>query len=121
MKTEHKKKTCKKDEKERQFPSFVNRVADAADTGYLNWLSEVKVCLGRIQAKAAVQVNRAMLEFYWSMGRDLAIRKELGKHGDGIVANVSLDLRAAFPAMNGLSESNIWAMKQWFLFFCRRG
>lgn len=117
MKTEHKKKTCKKDEKARQFPSFVSRVADAVDTGYLNWLSEVKARLGRIQAKAAVQVNRATLEFYWSMGRDLAIRKELGKHGDGIVANVSLDLRAAFPAMKGLSESNIWAMKQWFLFY----
>lgn len=119
MKTEHKKKTCKKDEKERRYPSFVSRVADAADTGYLNWLSEVKVRLGRIQAKAAVQVNRAMLEFYWSMGRDLAIRKELGKHGDGIVANVSLDLRAAFPAMKGLSEGNIWAMKRWFIFYNR--
>lgn len=54
MKTEHKKKTCKKDEKERQFPSFVSCVADAVDTGYLNWLSEVKARLGRIQAKAAV-------------------------------------------------------------------
>ena len=31
--------------------------------------------------------------------------------------NVSLDLRAAFPTMKGLSESNIWSMKRWFLFY----
>ena len=106
-----------KTNKKIQVPSFTKRVLDIVDSDYLEWLSDVKVRLCRIQAKAAVQVNRAMLEFYWSMGRDLAIRKELGKHGDGIVANVSLDLRTAFPAMKGLSESNIWAMKQWFLFY----
>ena len=100
-----------------QLPSFARRTSATIDDDYMNWLQEVKNRLCRIQAKAAFQVNRAMLEFYWSMGHDLALRKELGKHGDGIVTNVSLDLRAAFPTMKGLSENNIWSMKRWFLFY----
>ena len=106
-----------KTNKKTQLPSFTRRTSDAIDDDYMNWLLEVKKRLCHIQAKAAFQVNRAMLEFYWSMGHDLALRKELGKHGDGIVTNVSLDLRAAFPTMKGLSENNIWSMKRWFLFY----
>ena len=105
--------------KKTQLPSFTRRSSIAIDNDYLDWLSEVKDRLCQIQAKTAFQVNRAMLEFYWSMGRDLALRKELGKHGDGIVTNVSLDLRAAFPTMKGLSENNIWSMKRWFLFYTK--
>ena len=101
--------------KKTQLPSFTRRSSIAIDNDYLDWLSEVKDRLCHIQAKTAFQVNRAMLEFYWSMGRDLALRKELGKHGDGIVTNISLDLRAAFPTMKGLSENNIWSMKRWFI------
>lgn len=71
--------------KKTQLPSFTRRSSIAIDNDYLDWLSEVKDRLCHIQAKTAFQVNRAMLEFYWSMGRDLALRKELGKHGDGIV------------------------------------
>lgn len=37
------------------------------DKAYLEWLSDIKKRFQKSQVKAAVQVNRAMLEFYWSM------------------------------------------------------
>ena len=98
-------------------PSFTKREPAIAGKEYIGWIAEVKPRLRKMQAKAVVQVNRAMLEFYWSLGRDLAVRKELSKYGDGVVTNTSLDLRAEFPNIKGLGVTNIWYMKRWFCFY----
>ena len=34
-----------------------------------------------------------------------------------VVEQVSLDLRQEFPNVDGFSASNLWRMKQWFLFY----
>ena len=52
-------------------PTVVNRDRMIADKDYVAWLSDVKTRFRAAQAKAIVRVNTAMLEFYWSIGRDL--------------------------------------------------
>ena len=42
-----------------------------ADADYVQWLSDVKKRFRESQARATVKVNSEMLEFYWSIGRDL--------------------------------------------------
>ena len=37
--------------------------------------------------------------------------------GAGVVEQVSLDLQAAFPESKGFSTTNLWYMKQWYLFY----
>lgn len=48
-------------------PTFINSDGMIVDKAYLEWLSDIKKRFQKSQVKAAVQVNRAMLEFYWSM------------------------------------------------------
>ena len=42
---------------------------------YKKWLLDLKQRYQSQQIKAAIQVNRALLEFYWSLGRDIAERQ----------------------------------------------
>ena len=52
-------------------PTFIFHDRVVTDENYINWLHEVKLRFRSSQVKAAVRVNTAMLEFYWSMGRDI--------------------------------------------------
>ena len=43
-----------------------------SDGAYLEWIADLKRRYRRTQIKAAVAVNSAMLEFYWSLGKDIS-------------------------------------------------
>lgn len=89
------------------------------DKEYAQWLGEVKTRYRNAQIKAAVKVNAEQLLFNWQLGRDLVMRKAEEKWGSGIVEQVSLDLQAAFPESKGFSTTNLWRMKQWYMFYAR--
>ena len=58
-----------------------------------------------------------MLKFYWSLGRDLVTLKAEQKWGTGVVKQLSLDLRAAFPDVGRLSADNLYFMRRWYTFY----
>ena len=89
------------------------------DQEYIQWFGEIKARYRNAQIKAAVKVNAEQLLFNWQLGRDLVTRKAEEKWGSGIVEQVSLDLQAAFPESKGFSTSNLWRMKQWYLFYSK--
>lgn len=101
-------------------PIFINRDGMFADKEYISWLSEVKQRFRSSQAKTMVRVNTAMLEFYWSIGRDLVAMHIEGKWGKGIVKQFALDMRNEFPNETGFSWSNVKDMKRWYLFYSER-
>lgn len=88
-----------------------------ADSDYVQWLSELKQRYRQSQAKAAVHVNHGMLEFYWSLGRDIVALKAESKWGSNILQQLSADLREAFPKQTGFSYTNIKYMRQWYSFY----
>ena len=99
-------------------PTFVTRDADfRIDKEYVQWLTDIKQRFQRSQVKAAVRVNYSMLEFYWSVGRDIVNKQMLRKWGSGVIKQLSLDLRAAFPNKDGFSVRNLEYMKKWYLFY----
>lgn len=89
------------------------------DLEYMQWLGEIKARYHNAQIKAAVKVNAEQLLFNWQLGRDLVMRKAEEKWGSGIVEQVSLDLQAAFPESKGFSTTNLWRMKQWYMFYAQ--
>lgn len=89
------------------------------DQEYMQWLGEIKARYRNAQIKAAVKVNAEQLLFNWQLGRDLVMRKAEEKWGSGIVEQVSLDLQAAFPESKGFSTTNLWRMKQWYMFYAQ--
>jgi len=82
-----------------------------APTGYAEWLADVKARIHAAQQRAALAVNRELLALYWRIGHDISERQAAGAWGDGILDQVSADLRAAFPAMKGFSRSNLKYMR----------
>ena len=67
--------------------------------------------------KASVRVNAEKLLFNWELGRDLVQKKAEERWGAGVVEQVSLDLHREFPNADGFSTTNLWYMKQWYLFY----
>lgn len=45
------------------------------------------------------------------------MRKAEERWGSGVVEQLSLDLKEAFPQDKGFGTTNLWAMKKWYLFF----
>lgn len=87
------------------------------DADYAAWLSEIKRRYISAQIKASIKVNIEKLRFNWSVGRDLVIRKAEERWGSGVVEQLSLDLKEAFPQEKGFGTTNLWSMKKWYLLF----
>ena len=101
-------------------PTFVHRDGMIADKEYVEWLKELKARFRQSQIKAAIRVNTAMLEFYWSMGRDIIKHKAESKWGSGFFEQLSLDMRGMFPDETGFSVTNLKYMKRWYAFYYER-
>ena len=106
-----------KESKNTEMPSFVYRDGMTADKEYVEWLSDVKTRFRQCQIKASIRVNTTMLEFYWSIGRDLVALRAEERWGAGVVKQFALDMRQAFPDANGFSHTNVKYMKQWYSFY----
>ena len=107
-------------EQEEIMPSFVYRDGMLADKEYVAWLANVKARYRQSQIKASVRVNTTMLEFYWSIGRDLVRMRAEERWGTGVVKQFALDMRQAFPNETGFSYTNVKYMKQWYSFYSVR-
>lgn len=101
-------------------PTFVSRDMMTADEGYVQWMADIKQRFRQSQVKAAVRVNTAMLEFYWSVGRDLVVLRAEERWGAGVVKQFALDMRQSFPDETGFSDTNVKYMKRWYLFYYER-
>ena len=83
----------------------------ARPAGYTEWLADVKARVQAAQQRASLAVNAELLRLYWQLGRDILDRQAAGAWGDRILDQVSADLRAAFPEMQGFSRSNLKYMR----------
>lgn len=109
-----------KESKNAEKPSFVYRDGMTADKEYVEWLADVKARFRQSQIKASIRVNTAMLEFYWSIGRDLVALRAEERWGAGVVKQFALDMRQAFPNATGFSHTNVKYMKQWYSFYFKQ-
>lgn len=87
------------------------------DAEYSKWIQELKDRYRRNQIKAATQVNREMLRFYWSLGRDIVARDAENVYGSGFYRNLSQDLKEVIPEAKGFSRQNLQYMKKMYLLY----
>ena len=73
---------------------------------YKDWLVELKSTIQQRQIKAAIAVNSELILLYWELGKQIVEKQENAKWGTGFIDQLSLDLKAEFPQMNGFSRSN---------------
>ena len=77
------------------------------DATYVKWLSELKKRYRQKQLTAAVQVNKAILEFYWELGRDISERQPENSYGSCFYRKLSSDLQRELPDAKGFSPTNL--------------
>ncbi len=64
-----------------------------------------------------VKVNDEMLRLYWDMGRDITVRQMDAVWGGRFFDNLSKELKAEFPDMDGFSKANLRYMKRFYQFY----
>lgn len=82
---------------------------------YVNWLKELKTKIRSTQAKAALAVNSALIEFYWDLGRMISEKESIW--GSKLIEQISRDLKGEFPEIQGLSTTNLKYCKRFFLYY----
>lgn len=82
---------------------------------YPRFLLELKERIRSAQVKAALSVNRELIELYWDLGRQIADRVRRGKWGTSVIDQLAHDLQRDFPGMTGFSQRNIWRMRSFYL------
>jgi predicted nuclease of restriction endonuclease-like (RecB) superfamily len=89
---------------------FVAMLADMHDdlelAGYAELLSDLKARIGTARVRAALAMNRELVELYWHIGREILARQDAQGWGGKVIERLSRDLRSAFPDMRGLSRTN---------------
>src|SRR5438477_6505393 len=71
--------------------------------GYAELLEDLKGRVRTAQLKAALSVNREMIQLYWDIGKLIVERQEHEGWGVGVINRLARDLQAAFPGMQGFS------------------
>lgn len=84
---------------------------------YISWILDLKQKIQQSQIKAAIQVNSALIEMYWDLGKEISERNFENTYGSGFFSQLSKDLRIEFPEIKGFSESNLKYCKRFYLFY----
>jgi predicted nuclease of restriction endonuclease-like (RecB) superfamily len=111
METTNKSNSMPRKRSQPQLPA--QRIAAAA--GYASLLQDLKSRIRAAQVRAALSVNRELIELYWSIGRDIVLRQEAEGWGKSIIDHLAADLQHEFPGMAGFSRANIYRMRSFYL------
>lgn len=84
---------------------------------YFRWISDLKQRIQQSQIKAAIQVNSALIEMYWDLGKEISERSFENTYGSGFFKQLSNDLRNEFPEIKGFSSSNLRYFEIFYTFY----
>ena len=93
----------------------LSKLVPAHLVGYDDFLADLKERIRTAQVKAALSVNRELIALYYDVGRRIVERQEEANWGDGVIDQISTDLKAAFPDAKGFSRRNLYDMRSFFL------
>ncbi len=86
---------------------------------YTAWLKELKEKVRKARVIAGIVVNSTLLELYWDIGKEIVEKQETAAWGAAIIEKLANDLKQEFPDINGFSRRNLYAIRQWYLFFSK--
>ena len=95
----------------------MNKSINILDKEYLQWVKNLCGRYRQSQIKAAVKVNVEQLKFNWLLGRDIVELHVEERWGESVITQLSKDLREAIPNAAGLSKSNIYYCRKFYLLY----
>lgn len=87
------------------------------DKAYLDWIQALKLKIRSAQLKASVAVNEEMILLYWHIGKSIVEKQSEFAWGSKIVEQMAKDLKRELPDTKGFSRTNLFAMRQFYLFY----
>lgn len=84
------------------------------DEQYAQWIKDISLRFRQSQIKAACRVNVELMQFYWSLGRDISIKEKENAYGTGFFKKLSADLREELPEVKSFSTTNLKYMKYFY-------
>ncbi len=84
---------------------------------YRRWIISIKQRIQASQLKAAVAVNRELLDLYWYLGEQILEKQKNAQWGEGFMRQMSLDLLDDFPDVKGFSVRNLQRIRRWYQFW----
>lgn len=91
------------------------RTANKLPASYPAMLEDIKSRIHAAQIRAALSINRELIELYWDIGKLITARQKNEGWGKSVVECLSADLRNEFPQIAGFSPRNIWRMRSLYL------
>ena len=85
---------------------------------YNKWFESLKQKIKSAQLKVAVSVNTQLMQLYWDLAKDIVQKQNEANWGDAILEQLAIDLKLSFPNIKGFSRRNLYAIRQWYLFYC---
>lgn len=86
-----------------------------SESSYSDMLTEVKSRIHVSRIKAAISVNRELIQMYWDIGKAIAQRQADEGWGKSVVERLSKDLQAEFDGKSGFSPRNLWRMRTFYI------
>ena len=95
----------------------MNKSVSILDKEYKEWVKDLALRYRSSQIKAAVKVNTELLRYNWLLGRDIVEMNVEQRWGESVITQLSKDLRHVLPGVQGLSKSNIYYCKKFYLLY----
>jgi predicted nuclease of restriction endonuclease-like (RecB) superfamily len=87
------------------------------DNEYRIWIKSLKDKIRSAQLKAAVAVNVEMIMLYWEIGKGIVEKQKVNNWGTALIKQMAMDLKNELPQTSGFSQSNLYVMRQFYLFY----
>ena len=87
------------------------------DQAYKKWVKELALRYKNSQIKASIKINTEQLKYNWMLGRDIVEMNVEKRWGESVITQLSKDLRNELPGIQGLSKSNIYYCKKFYLLY----
>lgn len=84
------------------------------DEEYRSWIKDIGNRYNSSRIKAAITVNRELISFYWSLGKDIVEREAEKKYGSDFYNSLSEDLKMLLPGVKGFASTNLRYMVKFY-------
>jgi len=85
-------------------------ISQQRDSQFQDVLTQIQTA----KQQAFQQVNQALVQLYWEIGRYVSQQVISAQWGKGTVKELAAFIQQKEPSMSGFSARNIWRMKQFF-------
>jgi predicted nuclease of restriction endonuclease-like (RecB) superfamily len=83
--------------------------------GYGPFLADLKSRIRSAQIRASLASNREMIQLYWDIGKDIAVRQAADGWGAAVVDQLAVDLSREFTGIDGFSRTNLYRMRSFYI------